>query len=270
MTSILDRQTHPDLEVWRKLLRRSLEAIEDVRQHTLKPEDQDELAPWEKEERRPNSPSFDIRLGGGTVLSALWGHRYSQDVDLFTRDTQLITYLTPRLNDRITGLLGTTDYKETGNAVKFIYGPGQGSIDVVAAADVLPDAKPTVEQWEGFTVEIDDPAEIIAKKLYHRGDRATVRDYVDLVEGARQMPHLIERLTKPLASTIQRTMAVARETSEARIQEGLSRTRFIKPAPDPAMLQSQAIKVMQQIASTSGGGGNGRAAYEAWQAGQGW
>lgn len=269
MTGILDRQTHPNLEVWRKLLRRSLEAIEDVRHHTQKSGEQ-ERAPWDKESRRSPPPSFDIRLGGGTVLSALWGHRYSQDVDLFTRDTQLITYLTPRLNDRITGLLGTANYKETANAVKFIYGPGQGSIDIVAAADILPDAKPSVEQWEGFAIEIDDPAEIIAKKLYHRGDRATVRDYVDLIEGARQMPDLIERLAKPLASTIKRTMAVARETSDVQIQNGLARIRFIKPAPDPVMLRTEAIKVMQQIAGTPGGGGNGREAYQAWQAGQGW
>ena len=262
MSNILKRQTHPDLETWRKLLRRSLRAIEDVRGATGDGEDG-----ALREGHRFNPPAASIRLGGGTVLSALWGHRYSKDVDLFTHDAQLIGFLTPRLNDRIMGLLGTTDHQETSNSVKFIYGPGKGSIDIVAAADILPDAKPTTEVWEGFTVEIDDPAEIIAKKLFHRGDRATVRDYVDLVEGARQLPDLATRLSRPLSSTIRRTIAVARETSDDRIAAGISHIRFIKPAPTPATLRAEAVQVMERIANPPIGGG--KAAFLAWQSGIG-
>jgi len=265
MSGILDRQTHPDLETWRNLLRRSLKVIDDV-QRQIYGSGEDDRPPWERSRAAPMTPA--IRLGGGTVLSALWGHRYSRDVDLFTHDLQIINYLTPRLNDDIMGVMGTTDYVEASNSLKFIYGPDKGSIDIVAAADILPDAKPTIEEWEGFTVEIDDPAEIIAKKLFHRGDRATVRDYVDLVEAARQIPDLIPRLSRPLSSTIQRALAVARETSDSRIQEGLDQIRFIKPMPAPNGLRSEAIKVMQQIAG-GGGGGSGRAAFLASQRGMG-
>jgi len=264
MSGILDRQTHPDLETWRNLLRRSLTAIDEV-QRQIHGAGENDRAPWEEDKPAPRVPA--IRLGGGTVLSALWGHRYSRDVDLFTHDVQLITYLTPRLNDDIMGILGTTDYIETGNSLKFVYGGDKGSIDIVAAADILADAKPTIEEWEGFAVEIDDPAEIIAKKIFHRGDRATVRDYVDLVEAARQIPNLIPRLSKPLSSTIQRAIAVARDTSNARILEGLEKIRFIKPMPAPDALRAEAVKVMEQIAA--GGGGGGRAAFLAWQNGMG-
>lgn len=264
MSGILDRQTHPDLDTWRNLLRRSLKVIDDVRRQVHETKEGDR-PPWERGKPAAATPA--IRLGGGTVLSALWGHRYSRDVDLFTHDLQLISYLTPRLNEDIMGVLGTTDYIEASNSLKFIYGPDKGAIDIVAAVDILPDAKPTIEEWEGFTVEIDDPAEIIAKKLFHRGDRATVRDYVDLVEAAHQMPNLIARLSRPLSSTIQRALAVARETSDARIQEGLDRIRFIKPIPAPHVLRSEAVKVMEQIAS--GGGGGGKAAFLAWRNGMG-
>lgn len=264
MSSILDRQTHPDLETWRKLLRRSLRAIADVEAATRA--GADDTPPWEAGQDRPVT-NIGIRLGGGTVLSALWGHRYSQDVDLFTHDAQLLTYMAPRLNDRIMGIMGTTDYVETGSSLKFIYGPGKGSIDVVVAGDVLPDSAPTVEEWEGFRVEIDDPAEIIAKKLFHRGDRATIRDYVDLVEGARRMPDLVARLAKPLSSTIRRTLAVARETSDAQIEQGLGRIRFIAPVPGPAALRAGAVAVMERIAG--GGGNGGRAAFMARQSGMG-
>ena len=64
MTGILDRQTHHELDTWRRLLERSLRAINSVERRTG--------------EKQP------FRIGGGTVLSALWGHRYSKDVDLFT------------------------------------------------------------------------------------------------------------------------------------------------------------------------------------------
>ena len=94
--SILEKQTHDDLETWRKLLAKAITAIEIVERET--------------------GIKQSIRLGGGTVLSALWGHRYSQDVDLFTRDPQIIAYLRPSLNDNIAAVLGT-DYVDGGNDI---------------------------------------------------------------------------------------------------------------------------------------------------------
>lgn len=55
----------------------------------------------------------------------------------------------------------------------------EGEIDFVAAPN-LTDA--AWERWEiqGRPVRVETAAEVIAKKMYHRGDRATARDLFDL------------------------------------------------------------------------------------------
>lgn len=225
-TGILDRQTHPDLDTWRKLLRRSLSAIEAVETMT--------------------GESMQIRLGGGTVLSALWGHRYSKDVDLFTRDAQLVAYLRPYLSDDIAKILGT-DYEETSSSIKFRL--PDGSVDIVAAADILPDAKPTVETYYGRAVEIEDPCEILAKKLFYRSVNGTIRDYVDLIEGARHIQDLASRLAMPLAGKIDAAMEVLRQISPQKFSEGLQRLRFIGKTPPVEHVRQSALTAMAAIRS---------------------
>ncbi len=55
----------------------------------------------------------------------------------------------------------------------------EGEIDFVAAPN-LTDA--AWEQWgiQGRPVRVETAAEVIAKKMHHRGDRATARDLFDL------------------------------------------------------------------------------------------
>ena len=52
-------------------------------------------------------------------------------------------------------------------------------MDFVSAPNLLDDAWDT---WDigGRAVKVETAAEIIAKKMYHRGDRATARDLFDL------------------------------------------------------------------------------------------
>jgi hypothetical protein len=54
----------------------------------------------------------------------------------------------------------------------------EGEVDFVAAPNLLADAW---EIWDvgGRSVKVETAAEIIAKKMYHRGDRATARDLFD-------------------------------------------------------------------------------------------
>jgi hypothetical protein len=55
----------------------------------------------------------------------------------------------------------------------------EGEIDFVAAPNLTDQAW---ERWEiqGRQVRVETAAEVIAKKIYHRGDRATARDLFDL------------------------------------------------------------------------------------------
>ena len=115
-------------------------------------------------------------FGGGTVLMFRYGHRLSKDIDIFVPDPQYLGYVTPRLSDTAASL--TEEYTEMpGSFVKLQF--EEGEIDFVAAPNLTDGAW---ERWEiqGRPVRVETAAEVIAKKMYHRGDRATARDLFDL------------------------------------------------------------------------------------------
>lgn len=115
-------------------------------------------------------------LGGGTVLMFRYDHRASKDIDIFVPDPQYLGYLSPRLSDTAADM--TSDYvEEPSSYVKLQF--DEGEIDFVASPNLLDDAW---EWWSiaGKDVRVEHPAEIIAKKMYHRGQQATPRDLFDL------------------------------------------------------------------------------------------
>ena len=123
-------------------------------------------------------------FGGGTVLMFRYGHRLSKDIDIFVPDPQYLGYVTPRLSDTAASL--TEEYTEMpGSFVKLQF--EEGEIDFVAAPN-LTDA--AWERWDiqGRLVRVETAAEVIAKKMYHRGDRATARDLFDLSMVVERVP----------------------------------------------------------------------------------
>ena len=115
-------------------------------------------------------------FGGGTVLMFRYRHRLSKDIDIFVPDPQYLGFVTPRLSDTAADL--TEDYTEQpGMFVKLQF--DEGEVDFVSAPNLLDDAW---EVWDiqGRAVKVETAAEIIAKKMYHRGDRVTARDLFDL------------------------------------------------------------------------------------------
>ncbi|NLC36049.1 MAG: nucleotidyl transferase AbiEii/AbiGii toxin family protein [Alcaligenaceae bacterium] len=115
-------------------------------------------------------------FGGGTVLMFRHDHRASKDIDIFVADPQYLGYLTPRLSDKAAEM--TSQYVEDASSyVKLQF--EEGEIDFVAAPNLLDDAW---EWWDilGHRVRVERSAEIIAKKMYHRGNQATARDLFDL------------------------------------------------------------------------------------------
>ena len=115
-------------------------------------------------------------LGGGTVLMFRYRHRRSKDIDIFVPDPQHLGFVSPRLSDVAASL--TEDYTEASDAfVKLQF--EEGEVDFVAAPNLLDDAW---ETWSihGHEIRVEKAAEIIAKKMYHRGDRVAARDLFDL------------------------------------------------------------------------------------------
>lgn len=114
-------------------------------------------------------------LGGGTVLMFYYAHRKSKDIDIFVPDPQFLGYVNPRLGGK--GEEVTTDYMDGTEFVKLFL--PEGEIDFVASSTLTENP---FEEHEilGRKVLLETPLEIVAKKLWYRGDRATPRDLLDL------------------------------------------------------------------------------------------
>ncbi len=127
-------------------------------------------------------------FGGGTVLMLRHRHRMSKDIDIFVPDPQYLGFVSPRLSDVAESI--SHDYVEGPGYIKLLR--PEGEIDFVASPNLT--QQPT-EPWHllGRTVQVETSAEIVAKKLWHRGDRATARDLFDLAL-------VIEREPEALAS----------------------------------------------------------------------
>lgn len=108
--------------------------------------------------------------------------------NIFVPDPQYLGFVSPRLSDAAERV--SQDYVERPGYVKLLR--PEGEIDFVASPNLT--AQP-FDEWTllGRTVKVETAAEIVAKKLWHRGDRATARDLFDL-------SLVIEREPEALAS----------------------------------------------------------------------
>jgi hypothetical protein len=161
----MDLSTPPASGPWQVLLQRALDLIDNI-------------------ERQGGASAPFWTLGGGTVLMFRYQHRHSRDIDIFVPDPQYLGYVSPRLSDAAAAL--TEDYTELPSSfVKLLF--DEGEIDFVAATNLTPQAW---EPWEilGRQVRVETAAEVIAKKMFHRGDKATARDLFDLAWVAEHDP----------------------------------------------------------------------------------
>lgn len=126
-------------------------------------------------------------FGGGTVLMLRLNHRHSKDIDLFVPDPQYLGHFSPRLSDAAEDL--TTEYQESAEFIKLFLATGE--IDVVVGTPLTDAPWDTVVQ-DGRTIKVETCAEIIAKKMHHRGDQAKSRDLFDLCAVAELEPSAIE------------------------------------------------------------------------------
>ena len=155
---------HPG--VWMELFPKALELMRHLETQIAKPQ-------W----------SF----GGGTVLMLRIGHRQSKDIDLFVPDPQYLGHVNPRLSDVAESV--STDYEEHAEFIKLFL--PQGEIDIVVGA-ALTDAPFELVRYLGKSILFETNAEIIAKKMWHRGDQGKARDLFDLCAVAQADPKAIK------------------------------------------------------------------------------
>lgn len=130
-------------------------------------------------------------FGGGTVLMLRYAHRLSKDIDIFVPDPQSLGFITPRLSSVVESM--TTDYVETALYVK-LYFP-EGEIDFVAAPNLTAPGF-TIETILGRQVKVETSVEIIAKKMWHRGNHITGRDIFDFALIAEHEPDALMAASK--------------------------------------------------------------------------
>lgn len=130
-------------------------------------------------------------FGGGTVLMLRIAHRQSKDIDLFVPDPQYLGYVNPRLSDAAESI--SADYEETAEYIKLFL--PEGEIDVVVGASLTDIPHETIN-YQGRAIRVETSAEIIAKKMWHRGYRAKGRDLFDLCAVAAAEPEQL-RMAEP-------------------------------------------------------------------------
>lgn len=180
--------------VWEDLLVHALRIIDEIKKHGT------------------SDPFW--TFGGGTVLMLRYQHRVSKDIDIFVPDPQYLGFVTPRLSDVAAQV--SSQYVEDQNAYVKLMRP-EGEIDFVASQNLT---KPGYEEWQILenTIRVETAVEIVAKKLWHRGDRATARDLFDL-------SLVIER--EPEELKIAATFLL--KNADQFVEQILSRTHVLKP-----------------------------------------
>jgi predicted nucleotidyltransferase component of viral defense system len=140
---------------WRNLFAHALRLIDEIARHGI------------------DDPFW--TFGGGTVLMLRYQHRLSNDIDIFVPDPQYLGYVSPRLSTVAESV--SADFVEGAGFVKLIR--PEGEIDFVASRNL------TEKPFDTWTVlrrptRVETAAEIVAKKLWHRGTIARARDLFDL------------------------------------------------------------------------------------------
>lgn len=129
---------------------------------------------------------FPWSFGGGTALMLKYRHRYSRDIDIFLRDPQFVGYVSPRLSEAAAAI--ADGYDEAGEYVK-IY-RREGEIDFICTG-WLTTVPFRPEPLLGRSVNVETPAEIIAKKVHHRAATFKARDFFDLATVLDRAPDQI-------------------------------------------------------------------------------
>jgi len=156
-------------------------------------------------------------FGGGTALMLRYRHRMSKDVDIFVPDTQYLGYVTPRLSDVAEGI--TRNYVEAAGYVKLVLPDGE--IDFVAAPNLTDDPFEELALL-GRRVRVETAAEIIAKKMWHRGDQVAARDLFDLALVIQREPASLTKAgaflmkhREPFLAQLESRKAILRESFDA-------------------------------------------------------
>jgi hypothetical protein len=164
-------------------------------------------------------------FGGGTALMLQINHRESFDIDIFIDDPQVLPYLNPTTQG-YSLKMNPDDYESDGtHALKIIFRE-IGEIDYICASG-LTEEPTTRVRVRGVEVDLETPAEIIAKKVHYRGSTLQPRDMFDIACVARACgdDYVIEALL-PLKEKAAAALNVAENMDERFARNIMGKLQF--------------------------------------------
>jgi hypothetical protein len=124
-------------------------------------------------------------FGGGTALMLQIDHRESHDIDLFLTDPQFLPFLNPETQGFELSRLPDTYQTDGAGSLKLTF-EDIGEIDFICCAEIT-EKTTSVSNLRGKAVNLETPAEIIAKKVYYRGASMQPRDMFDIAATSEAM-----------------------------------------------------------------------------------
>ncbi len=145
----------------------------------------------------------DVRwtLGSGTALALKLDHRISYDIDIFLEDASHLRALSPNRNKAARAI--SDRWQEPGNYLRLER--EEGVIDFIVAAR-LTNLTPWLYRFKGRDIPVEEPAEILAKKLQYRGSRIIPRDIFDILAVHRFDPAIVKTAIKAVPDGARRAV----------------------------------------------------------------
>lgn len=140
-------------------------------------------------------------FGGGTALSAFyWHHRYSTDIDIFLYpdgSSDRLERLRRNWSESIKLIFSSLGYSGVMRAPGYYLELTIDDQSKIQFFDVNPYTQTpyTREHFWGHNLNIETPAEIIAKKIHYRGNKGHPRDIFDIAVAVHHDSTLFSDLT---------------------------------------------------------------------------
>lgn len=154
----------------------------------------------------PFFPAGSLRMGGGTILQARWGHRQSTDADLFCDPRKYVETVREHGAAMEREMRRVADDEEEGepfvDLVATYSRVGGTEVTILPVTPLLDEL--SGRRVPGTTVRTESTADILAGKLVHRLGGAGVvepRDLFDIVAAERHDPTALRRAVGLLTST---------------------------------------------------------------------
>jgi len=126
-------------------------------------------------------------LGGGTGLALKLEHRISYDIDIFLEDAGHLRALSPNRNLAARAIADR--WHDPGHYLRLER--EEGVIDFIVAARVT-ELAPWHYSFKGRDIPVEEPSEILAKKLKYRGSHIIPRDIFDILAVQRLDPGIVK------------------------------------------------------------------------------